>query len=238
MSNQDSHKNLKNINSLCSCIEFSGDHCDDFLNNLLISDLKTFNPNTFHYSALCNPKGRIISSLWVNIIKSNHIQLICPKNMLEELVVFFNMRKFRLKINIEVSDIQILMATNGSIFTQPKDENNHTKVTNLNLFYSILFNVNFPWINKENTEKFIPQHVNLDQHDHVMSFKKGCYPGQEIIARMKFLGKIKKRMTVIENASKDELINSVKSQNQVSPIIESNGVYLVQSIEKITDDSE
>ncbi len=40
-------------------------------------------------------------------------------------------------------------------------------------------------------ESFVPQMLNL-QHLNAISFKKGCYTGQEIIARMKYLGKLKK----------------------------------------------
>lgn len=42
-------------------------------------------------------------------------------------------------------------------------------------------------------DQFIPQMVNLDRIEGV-SFKKGCYPGQEIVARTHYLGKIKRRM--------------------------------------------
>lgn len=51
----------------------------------------------------------------------------------------------------------------------------------------------FPSINPDTSEQFIPQMLNLDILDAV-NFKKGCYPGQEIIARMKYLGKLKQRM--------------------------------------------
>ena len=43
----------------------------------------------------------------------------------------------------------------------------------------------------ETQENFVPQMLNL-QHLNAISFKKGCYTGQEIIARMKYLGKLKK----------------------------------------------
>ncbi|MFO1368633.1 MAG: hypothetical protein U1F46_06515 [Marinagarivorans sp.] len=42
-------------------------------------------------------------------------------------------------------------------------------------------------------EEFIPQMFNLDQVDGI-SFKKGCYTGQEIVARMQYLGKLKKHL--------------------------------------------
>ncbi len=42
-------------------------------------------------------------------------------------------------------------------------------------------------------ESFIPQMLNLQLQGGV-SFKKGCYTGQEIVARMQYLGKLKRRM--------------------------------------------
>lgn len=42
-------------------------------------------------------------------------------------------------------------------------------------------------------EQFVPQMANLELIGGV-SFKKGCYPGQEIVARMQYLGKLKRRL--------------------------------------------
>jgi folate-binding protein YgfZ len=50
-----------------------------------------------------------------------------------------------------------------------------------------------PTILPETQEEFIPQMVNLDLIGGV-SFTKGCYPGQEIVARMHYLGRLKQRM--------------------------------------------
>jgi folate-binding protein YgfZ len=50
-----------------------------------------------------------------------------------------------------------------------------------------------PVILPETQEQFVPQMVNLDAIGGV-SFQKGCYPGQEIVARTQYLGKIKRRM--------------------------------------------
>ena len=38
--------------------------------------------------------------------------------------------------------------------------------------------------------------VNLDRL-HAVDFRKGCYPGQEVIARTHYLGRIKRRMFVL-----------------------------------------
>ncbi len=50
-----------------------------------------------------------------------------------------------------------------------------------------------PVITQRTSEQFVPQMVNLDLIGGV-SFSKGCYPGQEIVARMRYLGKLKQRM--------------------------------------------
>jgi len=50
-----------------------------------------------------------------------------------------------------------------------------------------------PIITKGTVDAFVPQMVNMHFIDGV-SFKKGCYTGQEIVARMQYLGKLKRRM--------------------------------------------
>ena len=50
-----------------------------------------------------------------------------------------------------------------------------------------------PTVHPETSEAFVLQMSNLHLLDGV-SFKKGCYPGQEVVARMKYLGKLKRRM--------------------------------------------
>lgn len=50
-----------------------------------------------------------------------------------------------------------------------------------------------PIILPETKEQFTPQQVNLDLVNGV-SFKKGCYPGQEIVARLHYLGTPSRRM--------------------------------------------
>lgn len=44
-------------------------------------------------------------------------------------------------------------------------------------------------------EKFVPQMINLEVLGGV-SFRKGCYPGQEVVARSQYLGKLRRRMGI------------------------------------------
>lgn len=54
-----------------------------------------------------------------------------------------------------------------------------------------------PWFEVELSERFVPQTINLDLLNGV-SFSKGCYPGQEIVARSHYLGKLNQRMFLFE----------------------------------------
>jgi folate-binding protein YgfZ len=47
------------------------------------------------------------------------------------------------------------------------------------------------------SEAFVPQMLNLQLID-ALSFTKGCYPGQEIVARMQYLGKLKRHMRLFK----------------------------------------
>jgi folate-binding protein YgfZ len=50
-----------------------------------------------------------------------------------------------------------------------------------------------PVVHADTAEAFVPQMLNLQQVNG-LSFSKGCYTGQEVVARMQYLGKLKRRM--------------------------------------------
>ncbi len=57
-----------------------------------------------------------------------------------------------------------------------------------------------PWVTTPTQDQFVPQMLNLELIGGV-SFQKGCYPGQEIVARTQYLGKLKRRMYLASIAS-------------------------------------
>jgi folate-binding protein YgfZ len=59
-----------------------------------------------------------------------------------------------------------------------------------------------PQITAQTQEKFVPQMVNFELLGGV-NFKKGCYPGQEIVARSQYLGKLKRRAALATIAGAD-----------------------------------
>jgi folate-binding protein YgfZ len=61
-----------------------------------------------------------------------------------------------------------------------------------------------PTVWAETRESFVPQMLNLDLLAAI-SFSKGCYVGQEIIARTQNLGRIKRRMYRFETPAAAEI---------------------------------
>ncbi|MCK5719014.1 MAG: folate-binding protein YgfZ [Thiomargarita sp.] len=93
-----------------------------------------------------------------------------------------------------------------------------------------------PQITTATSEAFIPQMINFDVIDGI-NFKKGCYTGQEIVARVQYLGEIKRRMYLarIENElvpKAGDIIYNEQGENvgkivNAAPYPESESIVLV-----------
>jgi tRNA-modifying protein YgfZ len=83
---------------------------------------------------------------------------------------------------------------------------------NLNIFDGI------PNIYPTTQEAFIPQSINMDLIDGI-NFKKGCYTGQEIVARTHYLGKVKRRMFRAFIESEDDLTPGEQIINEKKEVI-------------------
>lgn len=80
-----------------------------------------------------------------------------------------------------------------------------------------------PWFDTEQSEEYIPQMLNIDQLGGI-SFNKGCYTGQEIVARTHYLGKTKRQLFLGEchaDLSKDSVsaVNDALTQEKLGDIL-------------------
>ncbi|MBT5030983.1 MAG: folate-binding protein YgfZ [Proteobacteria bacterium] len=83
------------------------------------------------------------------------------------------------------NSLELVLSTN----TIANDNNPHTEA-----IWSRSLHINgIPEITPEQSEKYLPESLNLDLSGGI-NFDKGCYTGQEVIARMHYLGKAKKRL--------------------------------------------
>jgi folate-binding protein YgfZ len=100
-----------------------------------------------------------------------------------------------------------------------------------------------PSIYPPSSGEFVLQMANLGFLDAV-SFKKGCYPGQEIVARMEYLGKLKRRMFLARldtdtlPVAGDEMVSEGKSEADGSGMVvdaefDENGVCFCLYIARI-----
>ena len=79
-----------------------------------------------------------------------------------------------------------------------------------------------PWLTLETAEKFLPQMLNLDLMEAV-DYQKGCYPGQEIIARLHYRGELKRNLYLAMCASKETPVagtSIVSSDKNVGTVIQ------------------
>lgn len=99
-----------------------------------------------------------------------------------------------------------------------------------------------PEITAASTEAWIPQMVNFT-HINGVDFKKGCYPGQEVVARLNYLGKTKRRMyrLEIESDQLPEVGAEIKSEKDaqagkiLNAVLHVNGKVDALAILKIAD---
>ncbi len=72
------------------------------------------------------------------------------------------------------------------------------------------------------TEQFVPQMINLELVGGV-NFQKGCYPGQEIVARSQYRGTLKRRAYVVEAAADlspgQEVFNSADPEQPAGMVV-------------------
>ncbi len=66
-----------------------------------------------------------------------------------------------------------------------------------------------PYIDANTSEEFVPQMANMELINGV-SFTKGCFTGQEIVARMHYLGKLKKRCYKVHIDTEDKPLSGDK----------------------------
>ena len=110
------------------------------------------------------------------------------------------------------------------------------------------------WVTPDTREGYIPQHFNWQILEGV-SFKKGCYTGQEIVARMQYLGKLKSRLYHLTGSQSEipapgtkilastgksigEIVTAIASDNlELLAVLRSDAIDETLSIESISDSS-
>lgn len=209
---------LVNLLDRYSIIEISGEDHLDFLQGQLTNDIKK-NEKKFIYSGMCNPKGRLFAFLRIlRTPDSSSIFFVIPSSLADAVQKRLTMFILRAKVVIQKAEnfhligiiddnplidisadrkLNLPDQTNRSVMIF-QDNDLYKQITTKHSFDDISnwikkdIEFGIPEVMEQTQEKFLVHTCNLDLIDAV-NFKKGCYTGQEIVARTHYLGKPKHR---------------------------------------------
>jgi len=151
-----------------SIINVTGNDTFDFLQGQFSNDLEILEKEPALLTAWCNPKGRVI--ILTNVTRTaGGYSFPVPAEMVDDIVKRLTMFRFRAKVEFTIE---------AAIDANDARDAIHAGI---------------PSIGRKQSEKFTPHMLNLDLLGAI-SFDKGCYTGQEIVARTHYKGATKRRM--------------------------------------------
>jgi len=185
-------------------ISFTGKDAGSFLHNQLTADIKTLAPGDCTFAALCQPKGRVMALLLVHCVEEG-FQVVCRQALADRLVTYLLRFRFREKLEISVQDDLAVVALEkqdstaaalapipgvgfaivGSDAAPAPNPLAEEHIEAMHLALGVV------WLDEATTEQFLPQMLGEDIIG-ALNFRKGCFPGQEVIARTRYLGKLKR----------------------------------------------
>ncbi len=198
-------------------IKITGLDAAKLLQGQLTCDVSEVTPTSSRLAAHCNPKGRIIS-LFQLFLYQDHYYLQMPRTLIP--IALTALKKYAVFFKVELTDasdelitigycgnqLPQIMCDDHFVITQEgryqilgdmdsmtllwKKIAEHTEVSDAEHWQYLKISNYIPTIYPETSEKFLPHELNLPGLKAV-SFNKGCYTGQEIIARMHYRGKLK-----------------------------------------------
>jgi len=157
-------------------LKVSGNDAKKLLQGQLTCDVNDILPSQSRLGAHCNPQGRIISLFYLfNYQDDYYLQM--PREMIA--IALKALKKYAIFFKVELTDASDELSIIGS------------SCSHLPTFLENGVAMIYP----ETSGVFLPHEINLPQLNGV-SFNKGCYTGQEIIARMHYRGKLKNQLHV------------------------------------------
>ncbi len=219
--------NIIDLTNVLSIIEVKGIDSAKFLQGQLTNDINQLDQKTFQFSAHLNNKGRMLASFIIS--KANHetYYLITSSEIIDKIIPRLKMFVLRSKVEIQTPILHINFGEtvpNALLNIALKDSRSNISITHetitqnqdTQIWKYFLIENGIPFIYPDTYEEFTPQQINYDLFDGV-NFKKGCYTGQEIVARTHYLGKVKRRMYKFRSNTKPiigQIITSPKLDNQ------------------------
>ena len=183
-------------------INITGPDAVTFLQGQLTNDLRRLESEPEILAAWCSPKGRVIWFGTVAAIESGYA-LSAPADTAADIVKRLTGFRFRSKVEFDIVDDGI---TVDPVF---------------------LIQNGYPFIGTAQSELFTPHMLNLDLLDTI-SFDKGCYTGQEIVARTHYKGATKRRTLRFTSESPVAVGNKVSDGTRdIGEVLNASGTDLL-----------
>ncbi|QIV95929.1 hypothetical protein EDC55_10234 [Allofrancisella inopinata] len=226
-------------------LEVQGVDTKKFLQGLVTADLNLLSSNNnLLLTAFANLKGRVISLSFIKYISDDKFLLSVEDGILGILQSWLKKYGMFSKVSFSINAQYALFFTDNGFLkheilpTGSLESNiSFEKVQQQNILNKLAI------IDEKNTEKFLPAELELDSLENVVSYKKGCYMGQEIIARMHYKAKLKKELVVVKSSFdiqeldlKDQ--NSKPLANIVNKVFLDNQCYMLVVFHKESTESE
>ncbi|MCC2655932.1 MAG: folate-binding protein [Panacagrimonas sp.] len=157
-----------------ACLRVGGADAQAFLQGQLSGDVRDPEPR---WTAYNSPKGRMLAVLHL-ARDDEFFDLHLPGALLEPVAKRLRMFVLRSKVSIETR-----AASESDDSAQMRDRR-------------ALIDAGVPVIYPQTQDRWVAQMGNLDLLGGI-SFDKGCYTGQEVVARLHYLGNLKKRLFLV-----------------------------------------
>ena len=161
-----------------------------FLQGQVTVNVEALAENTTQYTAICDLKGRIHFGLWLTKRNPEHFEIVTTQDQSEEFAK--HIKKFGAFSKMQLETIGTVYPT-----IQGNQTEFSTEVTDLNAWQLQAIDAGQAWIQASTAEVFQPQELRLHQRDGV-HYDKGCYLGQEVVARLWFKAKPKAWLHLIQ----------------------------------------
>ena len=161
-------------------VKIEGADAAAFLHGQFTTDVTGLAPDRACISAWCDAKGRTTATFF--LARQDETFLLLVPDDIKEIFVK-RLKMFVLRANVAIAD-----AGEEDVLQFPQ-----LPETDGDVSETALIRQGIPLLHPGTSGRFLPQELNLDRLDAV-SFTKGCYPGQEIIARLRYRGAVKRRL--------------------------------------------
>ena len=195
-------------------LKLTGSENEAFLQAQLSNDISKLDNSSVQLNAYCQHQGKILALFWL-IRASDDFLLSFPLDLLDSIKARLQM--FVLMADVKISDVTEQYLQIGVIGKSQKDSltineqlsliladpKNLSKfdLTSQEYWDKACIDSFLPEISIASTETYIPQMLNLDINEVGVNFSKGCFPGQEVVARLHYLGKAKRRLFAFKTNS-------------------------------------